>query len=184
MIYKKITEAIDLIKKSPLKKTGRNTYSEYDYYTPEQINKLVYDACKQVGLYCRFDLIRNEFGIQGEVVVWDTTDFKEAVTFTMASDVPSIKATNIAQQLGGAMTYTKRYMLMNIFDIVDNNLDFDTTSNTKKQNEPVKETKPAAPKDQIEKAKQAIESGNITRDQAIEKLKAKFNLTEENIKAL
>jgi hypothetical protein len=50
----------------------------------------------------------------------------------MASDIPSIKATNISQQLGGAMTYTKRYMLMNAFDIVDNNLDFDNTKNTEK----------------------------------------------------
>jgi len=139
MIYKKIEDAIDLIKNSPLKKQGRNTYSEYDYYTPEQVNKLVYDACKKVGLFVRFDLLRNEHGIEGLVTVFDSTDFKVSVEYKMASDVPSIKATNIAQQLGGAMTYTKRYMLMNIFDIVDNNLDFDTTTNTKKQSEPKEE---------------------------------------------
>jgi hypothetical protein len=53
----------------------------------------------------------------------------------MASDIPSIKATNIAQQLGGAMTYTKRYLLMNTFNITDNNLDHDTTQNTQKREE-------------------------------------------------
>jgi len=40
-----------------------------------------------------------------------------------------LKATNIAQQLGGAMTYSKRYLLMNAYDISDNNLDFDSKNN-------------------------------------------------------
>jgi len=140
MVYEKIQKAIDLIKKSPLKKQGRNTYSEYDYYTPEQVNKLVTDACKELNLFHKFDLVRNEYGIEGVVVVIDLENNKGIAEYRMASDVPSIKATNIAQQLGGAMTYTKRYMLMNIFDIVDNNLDFDTTTNTKKQSEQKQES--------------------------------------------
>lgn len=130
--YLKINQAIEKIKDSDLKKTGRNDYSEYDYYTPAQVDKLVYEACKDLNIFIHFNMPRNEYGIYGELKIVDI-ESEDVALFTMASDIPSIKATNISQQLGGAMTYTKRYMLMNVFDIVDNNLDFDNTRNTEKR---------------------------------------------------
>lgn len=145
-VYKKINQAIEKIKSSNLKKGGYNSYSEYSYYTPEQIDKLVREACKDLNLFIKFDLKRNELGIDGmlEIIDLDLEINAPSAFYTMASDIPSIKATNISQQLGGAMTYTKRYMLMNVFDIVDNNLDFDNTDNTQKSqsnnNKPSPET--------------------------------------------
>lgn len=130
-IYKKILKAKEVIKQSKLTKQGKNTYSNYDYFTPEQVDKLVFEACKEANLLTIFNLKRNELGIYGHLKIVDI-DSNTEVNIEMASDIPQIKATNIAQQLGGAMTYTKRYMLMNAFDIVDNNLDFDTSENTKK----------------------------------------------------
>lgn len=129
----KLNQTIELIKKKDLKKSGRNTFSKYDYYTPEQVAELVTGACHEVGIFPKFDLIRNELGITGKLSIYDIESESEPVVFEMASAIPEIKATNTSQQLGGAMTYTKRYLLMNAFDIVDNNLDFDTTENTKSQ---------------------------------------------------
>jgi len=128
-VLKKINQAIEIIKKTKLKKEGRNSYSNYDYFTPDQIDILVYSACNPLNLHNKFDLIRNEFGIYGKLTVTDldTNTFAE---YFMASDIPSIKATNISQQLGGSMTYTKRYLFMNVYSITDHNLDFDTSSNT------------------------------------------------------
>lgn len=128
---KKLNDAIELIKSKNLKKKGRNTFSKYDYYTPDQVAELATGACHEVKLFPKFDLIRNELGITGKLSVYDIETESEPIVFEMASAIPDIKATNISQQLGGAMTYTKRYLLMNAFDIVDNNLDFDTTENTK-----------------------------------------------------
>lgn len=127
----KLNQAIEIIKKQNLKKKGKNTFSKYDYYTPEQVSELVMAACHEVKLYPKFDLIRNELGIFGKLSIFDI-ESDESIIFEMASAIPEIKATNISQQLGGAMTYTKRYLLMNAFDIVDNNLDFDTIENTQK----------------------------------------------------
>lgn len=124
-VYVKINKAIAIIKDSDLKKAGRNTFSNYDYFTPEQIDSLVHNACKELNLFIKFQLVRDQIGIFGQMNIIDL-DNGQSEQFVMASDIPSIKATNISQQLGGAMTYTKRYMCMNIFDIVDNNLDFDT----------------------------------------------------------
>jgi hypothetical protein len=128
----KIQKAIELIKGKNLKKQGKNTFSKYDYYTPEQVAELVTWATHEVKLLTKFDLIRNDLGISGRLSVFDIESDESPVIYEMASAIPDIKATNISQQLGGAMTYTKRYLLMNAFDIVDNNLDFDTTENTEK----------------------------------------------------
>ncbi len=135
----KIDKAIVLIKSKNLKKKGKNKFSNYDYYTPEQVSELTTFACHEVKLLTKFDLIRNELGITGKLSIYDLESDESPVIYDMASAIPEIKATNISQQLGGAMTYTKRYLLMNAFDITDNNLDFDTTENTKKQSESIPE---------------------------------------------
>ena len=126
-VYNKIAQAIQDIKKSSLKKSGHNSFSKYDYYTPDQISSLVTSACDKLKLLPMFDLKRNELGVTGKLTIINLEKEDDAAIYEMASAIPEIKATNIAQQLGGAMTYTKRYMLMNAFDISDNTLDFDTT---------------------------------------------------------
>lgn len=146
----KIQKAIELIKGKNIKKLGKNTFSKYDYYTPEQVSELVIGATHEVGLLTKFDLIRNDLGITGRLSIFDIESDESPVVYEMASAIPDIKATNISQQLGGAMTYTKRYMLMNAFDISDNNLDFDTTENTQetaKKREPnvTKQQEPEKP---------------------------------------
>ena len=143
-IVKKLAEARRIVSGTKMKKAGKNTYSNYEYFTPEQVHKLVDDACREVGLLCLFGMTRNEFGITGSLTLMDV-DGDENMTVPMATDIPEIKATNIAQQLGGAMTYTERYLKQSVFGIVDNSLDFDTTENTKKvASAPKKEV--AAPK--------------------------------------
>ena len=131
----KIELAKTLIRNTEVKKAGRNDYSGYDYFTPEQIEALVSEATNDLQLFVKFDLQRDELGISGKLTVVNLEDEEDIVFYNMASAIPEITATNIAQQLGGAMTYTKRYMLMNTFDITDNNADFDTAQNTKKTEE-------------------------------------------------
>lgn len=131
-LLKKINEARKLIKASDLKKAGRNEHSKYDYYTPEQVNKLVNDACNKQNLFNSYELIRTEFGLVAQVTVFDL-DSDESKVFSMATEIPQITATNIAQQLGGAVTYSERYLLMSIYDIKDNNLDFDSQAPKKEK---------------------------------------------------
>lgn len=142
-LIKKIEAAKTEIKNTKLKKEGRNDFSKYDYFTPQQIEFLVASACHNNGLLTIFDLIRNELGVYGELTVYDT-DTAQSLKIKMATAIPEIKATNIAQQLGGCVTYTERYLKMSAFGITDNQLDFDTTENTKKNNTPEPVAKPVA----------------------------------------
>lgn len=131
-LLKKISMARKAIKESDLKKAGKNTHSKYDYYTPEQVNHLVNDACNKLLLLNTYELVRTELGLVAQVTVWDLGG-EESKVFSMATEIPSITSTNIAQQLGGAVTYSERYLLMSIYDIKDNNLDFDTDKKPEKK---------------------------------------------------
>ena len=134
-LLNKLAAAKAEIKATKLKKEGRNTFSNYDYFTPSQIEFLVATACHNNKLLTSFDLIRNDLGVYGRLTIYDLESGEKLAT-EMASAIPEIKATNIAQQLGGCVTYTERYLKMSLFGITDNQLDFDTTENTKKQAEP------------------------------------------------
>ena len=141
-IYKKIASVKESIKKTKLEKKGHNEFSNYDYFTPDQIESLVYDSCNSNGLLTKFDLKRNEFGEFGILSVIDI-ESGETESFEMATAIPVIKATNIAQQLGGCVTYTERYLKMTAFGIVENNLDPDSKDNSEpKETQPKQETIP------------------------------------------
>ena len=131
-LLNKLAAAKAEIKSAKLKKEGKNTYSNYEYFTPSQIEFLVATACHNNKLLTSFDLIRNDLGVYGRLTIYDL-ESGEKLTTEMASAIPEIKATNIAQQLGGCVTYTERYLKMSLFGITDNRLDFDTTENTKRQ---------------------------------------------------
>lgn len=130
-IYKKIQACRATIKASDLKKSGYNSFSNYPYYTPEQVDKLVYDACLGNCLFNKFELMRDNNGLYGQITVIDMESKEEAI-FIAATEMPVITATNASQQMGGCMTFANRYLLMFIYNIVDNNLDFDAHDNTKK----------------------------------------------------
>src|SRR6056297_654125 len=136
-LLSKIQEARVKIKQSDLKKSGWNDYSKYAYYTPEQVEKLVHDACYELNLFNKFDLIRSEEGLMAILTVYDL-ETQETIDFKIATEIPEIKATNAAQQLGGAVTYSERYLKMIAYEIKDNNLDFDSKEpakqSEKKQN--------------------------------------------------
>jgi hypothetical protein len=138
-IYKKIMNVRSLIKSTTLKKQGRNTYSGYDYFTPDQIDSITFEECKKEGLLNKYDLKRTPLGLVAQIQVIEI-ETGESETFELAMEIPEIKATNISQQLGGAMTYSKRYLLMNIYDISDNSLDFDSQEQNKKQPDKKNET--------------------------------------------
>lgn len=142
-VYTKLADARDIIAKTELKKQGKNEFSHYEYYSPEQVIALVQDANNKVGLINVFSLKKDELGIYGELKIVDT-DNGDWVEFIGVAEVPDIKATNITQKYGGCYTYINRYLLMLAYNFADcelNSLDFDTTEQTKKANEQKKETK-------------------------------------------
>ena len=84
-------------------------------------------------------------------------------------------ATNDTQQMGGTDTYSERYIKMKVFQIKDNNLDFDSQDNTKKVS-----TEPDKPwlNETDEKYKKIVEF--MTGDKAdIKVVESKFKLSKK-----
>ena len=129
----KIAKCKAEIKESKLKKEGYNKFSNYSYFTPSQVEMLVNQVCNKNKLLTKFDLIRDNLGIFGKLTIYDCESL-EKIEYIMASAIPDIKAANISQQLGSAVTYTERYLKMSVFGIVDNNLDFESKKESKNEN--------------------------------------------------
>ena len=138
-IYNKLQKCRQEIKSIELTKEGKNKFSNYNYFTPSQVESIVSDVCFANNILTKFSLLRTELGLIGKLTLVDLeADAKNidvhSIDFEMATDIPLIKATNVTQQIGGAMTYTERYIKMSVFGIVDNNLDFDSQDNNNSNN--------------------------------------------------
>lgn len=129
-VLEKLKKARDIIKSSDLKKEGRNDYSKFDYYTPEQVESLVDNACKKTNTIVLCNLKADEFGLFQTLEFIDL-DSEEKLSFEMRTKHGSITATNETQQMGGTDTYSERYIKMKVFQIKDNNLDIDSQDNRK-----------------------------------------------------
>jgi len=186
-IYQKIQNCRASIKASDLEKLGWNEFSHYKYYTPEQVNKFVYDTCLSEKLFCKFDLNRDAYGLYGLLTIINLEDTKEVLIWKATTEMPIITATNASQQMGGCMTFSERYLKQTAFDIVDNNLDFDAQNNTKKapvkegvHTEPIEDEKPwlneSTP--EFEQAKQAVQQGIRKLSDVYKKYKVSKKVTQ------
>ena len=125
-VYQRLLNARVIISETPIKKEGRNKFSNYDYFTPSQITQLVSMACKDAGLLTVYKLtVIDGDSYGGCLSIYNIDDPKEVIEFLQPTISPEIKATNAAQKIGGMVTYNERYLKMSAFDIADNNLDFD-----------------------------------------------------------
>lgn len=177
-LLQKLQQARAIIKDMKVKKEGRNKYSEYDYFTPEQINSMVWKAEKETGLLHTFELSRDPDGVNGHLHIFDI-ETGEYHSFSQATEIPAIKATNAAQQIGGAVTYTQRYMLMTAFDIADNSLDFDDKDNREQPKEqPKPKEKQVMPDDRFAKMIDLIKKDRTKGAEYITAARDKFVLTE------
>lgn len=190
-IIEKLVLCRQAIKNTKTKKLGYNKFSDYNYFTPEQIHLLVQNVCEENGLFTKFDLKRNELGVYGALSIYDVAT-GEKMEWEMATAIPEIKATNAAQQLGGCMTYTERYLKMTVFGIVDNTLDPDTTENTEKTAKAKPSTASSSSdlprfNDSEYKTLESSKSAYASAEVALTAIKAKYKVSgamEAKIKAL
>ena len=171
-ILEKMFMAKKMIAETKEKKLGKNSYSNYDYFTPEQVKKLVDTAC--------FELkILTQYYIKDMIAYLDIYDIEsqENLQYSIPVEIPEIKATNGMQRIGGVVTYSERYLKMTAFGIVDNNLEFDTTENTIKTAKKLPELLPNT--DSWQKVISAINNGYT-----IEDIEKKYYINKTNKKLL
>ena len=120
-IYQKIQSVrVDLAKKN-LKKTGNNTYSKFKYYELADFLPTLNGMMKANGLMTVFTMEKEKAVLK----IFNSDKPEEFVTFytpTAEVEIGKSKTGGGAQpiqNLGGKITYLRRYLLMVAFEIVE-----------------------------------------------------------------
>ena len=142
-----------------LKKTGENKFSGFKYYELADFTPTIIKLCNEVGLFTKFTFDNETATL--EIINSDKQEQKEIYTSPMRN--LQLKGCNDIQALGGVETYSRRYLYMCAFDIVENDM-FDGNVGKREQppqNQQVKVV-PIQPS-QIEIIKKYYKDDNLTK---------------------
>ena len=134
-IYKKIQIVKEKILTANLKKTGENKYAGFKYYELADFTPTIIKLCNEVGLFTKISF-DNEIATL-KIINSDKPDEVEEYTSPMRD--LELKGCNKIQALGGVETYSRRYLYMSAFDIIENDM-FDAESGKEVEKKELKAT--------------------------------------------
>lgn len=116
-----------------LEKEGKNPFQNFDYFRPDDIAKAINPLLEKHKIIIKFNMPFDGVSkmYQCSLTVENIEDEnKEEYRF----DIPltTVKGSSEAQGAGATMTYAKRYMIMNVFNIAENANDLDSKQHTEK----------------------------------------------------
>ena len=135
-IYEKITNIKSDFLKANVKKSGKNKFANYTYYELADITPVLIELCKQYGIFTKFSYTKDQATL--EIVNIENTNERE--TYTSPMEELELKGCNKIQALGGSETYSRRYLYMSAFDIIENDM-FDAVVSEEKKEELTDEQK-------------------------------------------
>ena len=113
-VYKKLQTVRKQFAENPLKKSGRNEFSKYDYFELEDFSPLAQLKFDAVGLcpVCTFPAPDKV-----QMIIYNSDTPEEHIVFESPFAVPNVKGMNEAQAVGAAKTYAKRYLYYDVLEI-------------------------------------------------------------------
>jgi hypothetical protein len=114
--------------KSGLTKTGRNSYSNFEYFELQDFLPTIIDLCEKHGV-CTYPSYGRELA---SLTAVNSDNPNESITITSPMVEAEIKGCNKIQALGGTQTYLRRYLYMALFDITERDM-FDGATKEPKQ---------------------------------------------------
>lgn len=148
-IYEKMQKVKKLLSDSELKKTGKNDYSNFEYYELSDILPAIITFCENYRLFTHVNFVKEystkiittegsqvqekvKVGESAVLTVINIDNPKEKIEYSSDVKDLELKAANAIQNYGGIQTYSRRYLYMNAFDIVEAEM-FDKGMNKKKK---------------------------------------------------
>ena len=139
-VYKKLQAARLELQSSPMTKSGKNKFAEYEYFELGDFIPTIQTICGKIGL---FGMISYNHDI-ASLTIHDT-DAEGSVVFTSPMSSAALKGCHAVQNLGAVQSYLRRYLWMTAFEIVEHDaLDSTTGSTETPKPEAKPEAKPAA----------------------------------------
>lgn len=114
-LYQRLADIKLEISQAKLKKSGMNKYSGFSYYELADILPTIISACQKHGVYT-YTTYDNEMA---KLVAINTDDGNERIEITSPMRTFELKGSNAIQVLGGIETYSRRYLYLAMFDIVE-----------------------------------------------------------------
>lgn len=112
---------------SNLRKSGKNKYSNYDYYELSDFLPTISTLCSKYGVFTTVSF-NNDLATLTAINCENTT---EIYSITSPMRDVELSSCNAIQSLGGVETYQRRYLYMSMFDIVDpDQFDGNNSNNT------------------------------------------------------
>jgi len=141
-VYKKLQEARILLQNTKLNKSGKNKFAGYEYFELADFLPAIQNICHKLGLCGVVSFDHNMAYLQ----INDVED-GTSVMFTSPMSSAALKGCHDVQNLGATISYLRRYLWVNCFEICEHDaLDATTGSSepAKKTVTPVTPPKPAA----------------------------------------
>lgn len=116
-IYQKIAGIQKNLMQKELPKSGYNKFGNFKYHELEDILPTIYRECYNQELFIEFSFT-NELA-QLKIRNWNEPGESVITSVPMPEIVPLNRGMNIMQSEGSYITYLKRYLLINMFLIVE-----------------------------------------------------------------
>ena len=142
-VYKKLQQARMLLQGTKLTKSGKNKFAGYEYFELGDFLPAIQKICHDVGLCGAVSFTEHMAYLQ----INDVED-GTSIMFTSPMSSASLKGCHDVQNLGAVISYLRRYLWVNAFEIVEH----DALDATMGASEPVAKTAPKAePKPELKK---------------------------------
>lgn len=156
-IYQKIIAVSEDLR---IPKEGNNNYKGFKYFKPDDIAREIVPLLKKHELILFFNMPFNkDKGMyEGKLIIEESGDSSAKVELQFDIPLTSVQGATEAQNAGATLTYCKRYMIMNAFNLADNEADPDhtmgapekkTTASAKPTGAPVTGGKPSSKFDEM-----------------------------------
>ena len=167
-IYEKIQFVKVKLLEANIKKSGQNKFAGYTYYELADFTPYIIKFCEQMKLFTAVSFDKE----LARLKIVNAENPEEFIEYTSPMEQLELKGCNKIQALGGVETYSRRYLYMSAFDIIENDM-FDAV---------VDESNNIIDKTKVQALKKSIANNNIDENQVI-KVLSKYNYTKlEHIK--
>ena len=117
-IYQKLQKSRVELQVKNLKKSGKNSYSNYEYFVLGDFLPGVNEVCNNNGLATIFHFEKEIATLS----VIDVDNPESIIKFETPIEMAAIKGSSTIQQIGGTQTYARRYLYMMAFEIAETDI--------------------------------------------------------------
>ncbi len=114
-VYQKLQQARVDLQALPIKKSGYNSFSKYNYFELGDFLPSLNNINNKLGLTCQFTNSDSSYNL----LVINSDNPEERILFSSRHVEAGIKGAQAIQNLGGEITYQRRYLYTLAFEVVE-----------------------------------------------------------------